>query len=101
MTTDAGGAGVPTTSPLSRSTGTHRADRDVNSITHVQHRSTITPLTEAHMPIDRTNQDEPQNQPQGDESQDEVQDLQAKTPQADEQVKGGAMDPSREFGSDE
>lgn len=53
------------------------------------------------MPIDRTNQDEPQNQPQRDESQDEVQDLQAKTPQADEQVKGGAMDPSREFASDE
>ena len=53
------------------------------------------------MPIDRTNQDEPQNQPQRDESQNEVKDLQAKTPQADEQVKGGGMDPSREFASDE
>jgi hypothetical protein len=39
------------------------------------------------MPIDRTNQNEPQ-EPQ-DETQPQVNDLQAKQPEADEQVKGG------------
>jgi len=92
----AGGAGASHTGHLSRSAGTRHADRDGTTIAQVQHRSTLTPLMETHMSIERTNQDEPQQEPQ-DETQPQVNDLKAKQPEADEQVKGGGFAPRDQF----